>query len=83
MKALLLVLVTVGISGCAVYPAPHGAYGDGGYRYSTPGQTYYPNYPRRVHDQDRDGIPNRRDRDRDGDGVPNRWDSQPTDPRRR
>lgn len=32
-------------------------------------------------DQDRDGIPNRRDRDIDGDGVPNRYDRAPANPR--
>lgn len=36
----------------------------------------------RRHDQDRDGVPNRRDRDRDGDGVPNQWDHQPKNPYR-
>lgn len=83
MKTLLLVLVTFGVSGCVVYPAPHGAYGDRAYRYNAPSHSYDSNYPSRAHDQDRDGVPDRRDRDRDGDGVPNRWDSQPSDPRRR
>ena len=39
--------------------------------------------PRAVHDEDRDGIPNRYDRDRDGDGVPNRYDRRPDNPYRR
>jgi hypothetical protein len=39
--------------------------------------------PRAVHDQDRDGVPNRYDRDRDGDGVPNRYDRRPDNPYRR
>ncbi len=34
-------------------------------------------------DEDRDGIPNRRDRDRDGDGVRNRYDRAPDNPYRR
>jgi len=34
------------------------------------------------HDEDRDGIPNRRDHDRDGDGVPNRQDRHPDNPNR-
>lgn len=38
--------------------------------------------PRYVHDNDRDGVPNRRDRDRDGDGVPNRHDRRPDNPYR-
>lgn len=37
---------------------------------------------RRMHDQDRDGVPNRADRDRDGDGVPNWQDRRPDNPRR-
>ena len=41
------------------------------------------NSPRYVHDQDRDGVPNRYDRDRDGDGVPNRYDRRPDDRYRR
>lgn len=45
------------------------------------GQAHYGHAPRR--DQDRDGIPNRRDRDRDGDGVPNRYDHRPENPYRR
>ena len=39
--------------------------------------------PRAVHDEDRDGVPNRYDRDRDGDGVPNRYDRRPDNPYRR
>lgn len=96
MKKLLLVLVvTAGVSGCAVYPAPHGGYGppraqvvappvivygSGVYRYSDDGRAQ----PRpRTRDQDHDGVPNRYDRDRDGDGVPNEWDARPSDPRYR
>lgn len=97
MKTLLLVLVTAGVSGCAVYPAPHGGYGgpraqvvvppvtvygSGVYRYGDDGRAQ-PNRPPRTRDQDRDGVPNRYDRDRDGDGVPNQWDARPSDPRYR
>ena len=39
------------------------------------GPYYRPWRYRYWRDQDRDGIPNRRDRDRDGDGIPNRKDS--------
>jgi hypothetical protein len=35
-----------------------------------------------MHDEDRDGVPNRYDRDRDGDGVPNRYDRRPDNPYR-
>ena len=38
--------------------------------------------PRVMHDEDRDGVPNRYDRDRDGDGVPNRYDRRPDNPYR-
>ena len=38
---------------------------------------------RRDRDRDGDGIPNRVDRDRDGDGVPNRFDRRPNRPRMR
>jgi hypothetical protein len=38
--------------------------------------------PRVMHDEDRDGVPNRYDRDRDGDGVPNRHDRRPDNPYR-
>ena len=97
MKTLLLVLATVAVSGCAVYPAPYDGYGapqpyavqpsvsiygSGVYRYGPDGRAY-PNHVPRARDQDRDGIPNRFDRDRDGDGVPNRWDARPYDPRYR
>ncbi len=74
MKALLIVLVVTAVSGCAVYPAPYGAYG---------GVQHRSGHAPRTYDQDRDGVPNRYDRDRDGDGVPNRYDSRPSDPRSR
>ena len=38
--------------------------------------------PRVMHDEDRDGVPDRYDRDRDGDGVPNRRDRRPDNPYR-
>lgn len=94
MKTLLMALITVAVSGCAVYPAPYDGYGasqpygvqpsvsiygSGVYRYGD-GQTYPSRRPR-VYDQDHDGVPNRLDRDRDGDGVPNRLDARPYDPR--
>lgn len=96
MKTLLLgLMVTAGVSGCAVYPASHGGYGppraqvappvtvygSGVYRYGDDGRAR-PSRPR-TRDQDRDGVPNRYDRDRDGDGVPNPWDARPSDPRYR
>ena len=91
MKTLVLALITVAVSGCAVYPAPYDGYGaaqpygsvsiygSGVYRYGD-GQTYSGRRPY-VRDEDRDGIPNRRDRDRDGDGAPNWRDARPDDPR--
>lgn len=79
MKKLLLVLATVAVSGCAVYPAPH----DSGVYRSDNDDRSHTNRPRRGQDQDRDGVPNRADRDRDGDGVPNQWDQRPNDPRYR
>ena len=65
-------------------------YGGGVYRYggddrehpSVP-QRQPPRPNQRMHDQDRDGVPDRVDADRDGDGVPNRFDRRPDDPRRR
>ena len=36
-----------------------------------------------MHDNDRDGIPNRHDNDRDNDRVPNSYDRRPNDPYRR
>lgn len=68
MNKLALVMIAVGIllSGCVAYEVPIHERGDHS----------------RVRDQDRDGIPDRRDRDRDGDGVRNREDLRPNDPRR-
>lgn len=99
MKTLLIVLATVAVSGCAVYPASYDTYSlDSARPYvvqpslSIYGASVYGYnrdgwaYPRQrpySRDLDRDGIPNRRDRDRDGDGVPNRWDNAPNNPRDR
>jgi hypothetical protein len=54
-----------------VYSAPTYIYTPPAYRYRAPA---YRGGRGGWGDQDRDGIPNRRDRDRDGDGIPNRLD---------
>lgn len=67
--AMLLIAISVLLSGCVVYDPNRNAGMHRGDR-------------DRSHDRDRDGVPNRVDRDRDGDGVPNNRDSRPGDPRR-
>ncbi len=68
-KELIVAVGVVGATGltsCVV--APEHERGEHHHRY--------------MHDEDRDGVPNRADRDRDGDGVPNWRDRRPDDPRR-
>lgn len=86
MKALLLVLLTAAVSGCAVYPAPYRVYGAGPQPYvvqPAPVVIYGRGGYRYGGDGRAYSQPAPSTRDLDGDGVPNRWDSQPYDPRRR
>ena len=88
MKTLLLVLAVVGLSGCAVYPAPAAyetyGYGSGSPYIVAPPVTPYGGTVYRYRDYNRDyrgaypHSPQRRPRDSDRDGVPNGLDNCPT-----
>jgi hypothetical protein len=64
-----------------MYVQPRPVYNDGYYRREWREHRWH-DRQRSYRDQDRDGVPNRRDRDRDGDGVPNRYDYRPNNPYR-
>ena len=85
MKTLLLVLAVVGLSGCAVYPAPAAyetyGYGSGSPYIVAPPVAPYGGTVYRYRDYNRDyrgayphHSPQRRPRDSDRDGVPDRLD---------
>lgn len=71
--AMLLIAMSVLLSGCVVYDPNR----DAGMHRGDRDRSH-----ERDRDRDRDGVPNRVDRDRDGDGVPNNHDNRPNDPRR-
>ena len=71
MKTLILILLTVTMSGCVVYPSGYWR-GDGASRHRHGGYDHH----------DAGVAPRSREAYRDRDGVPNRQPAQPANPRR-
>lgn len=86
IKFLMAFSVVAALGGCVAYvPDTHReGYGHHGVSHGRYGDQDRDGIPdRRDRDRDGDGIVNKRDRDRDGDGVPNRYDRNPDNPYRR